>query len=88
MGLNMDVQGLLKNPQLFAVKKDGILQMRGGLSDDKFALKCGYLMSVHHAVGCGDRACGCIDQAWSDHADGATIVPVTIVETAPEGAVN
>lgn len=84
----MDVQDLLKNPQLFAVKKDGILQMRGGLSDDKFALKCGYLMAVHHVVGCGDPDCDCIDQAWAEHADGATIVPVTIIETAPEGMVN
>lgn len=88
MGLNMNIQDLLKNPQLFAVKKDGILQMHGGLSDDPFNVKTLYLMQVHHVVGCNNPDCDCIDRAWADHADGATIVPVTIVETAPEGMVN
>lgn len=88
MGLNMKIDDLLKNPQLFAVKKDGILQAAGGLCDDKFGLMTLWLFRNHGVVGCGDPDCDCLDQAWADHADGATIVPVTIVELENEGAVH
>ena len=82
----MNVQDLLKNPQLFAVKKDGVLQVSDGLAGDKIALIAVYLFNNHGVVGCDKPDCdwGCLDQAWAKHADGATIVPVTVVEIESE----
>ena len=82
----MNVQDLLKTPQLFAVKKDGVLQVTEGLAGDKIALMTVWLFSNHGVVGCGNPDCDCLDQAWADHADGATIVSVTVVELEGDGA--
>lgn len=81
----MNVQDLLKNPQLFAVKRKGKILYGEGLSIEPFIIKQMYLANTEGIFGCGNPDCDCIDKAWADHADGATIVPVTIIETAPEG---
>jgi hypothetical protein len=88
MEINMKIDDLLKTPQLFAVKKDGILQVSDGLCDDKFTLMGFWLFRKHNVAGCGNPDCDCLDQAWSAHADGATVVPVTVVELEGEGADN
>ena len=80
----MKIEDLLKTPQLFAVKKDGILQASGGLCGDKLELMMFWLFREHSIVGYDNPDCDCLDQAWADHADGATIVPVTIVELESE----
>lgn len=84
----MEIKDLLKTPQMFAVKKDGALQMHCGIAGDEYSLKAGWLMEGHGIVPCGNPECGCTDRAWGEHADGATIVPITLVEAAPEGAGN
>lgn len=84
----MKIDDLLKTPQLFAVKKDGILQTSGGLCGDKLELMMFWLFREHSVLGCGnpywDSLCDSLAQAWVDYADGATIVPVTIVELESE----
>lgn len=80
----MNVQDLLKNPQLFAVKKDGALQVTDGLCDDKFTLMAFWLFRKHNVAGCGNPDCDCLNQAWAKHADGAIIVSVTVVELESE----
>ena len=76
--------------QLFAVKKDGLLQTKGGLCGNKSVLMAFWLHRNHNVIGCDDPDCDCdcdpLDQLWADHADGATIVPVTIVELENKGA--
>ena len=88
MEMIMEIKDLLKTPQVFAVKKDGILQMHCGIARDEYSLKAGWLMDGHGIAPCGDPECGCTDRAWEELEGGATIVPVSIVETAPEGAGN
>ena len=82
----MEINDLLKNPQLFAVKKDGVLQVSDGFYDDKFTLMAVYLLNNHGVVVCASLGCGHLVQAWADHADGVTIVPVTVVELESERA--
>ena len=74
--------------QLFAVKKDGLLQTEGGLCGDKSAIMALWLLRKHNVAGCGNPDCDCLDQAWADHTGGATVVPVTVVELEGEGADN
>ena len=84
----MKINDLLKTPQLFAVKKNGILQVSDGLAGDKISLIGAYLFKSHGFVSCDKPDCdwGCLEQEWAKHADGATIVPVTVVEIESERA--
>ena len=84
----MDTKDLMKIPQLFAIKEGGIINPHYGMSHDRFAVQTVYLLGQHNVVGCDEPSCDCLDKAWAHHCPEVEIVPVCVIETAPEGAVN
>ena len=81
----MKIEDFLEKPMFYAVKKDGILQPALGMSHDKWGLMKFYLFENHYVINtCNKIECNCVNDAWEEYADGAEIVPVTIVETQEE----
>ena len=83
----MKIEDFLEKPMFYAVKKGGILQPALGMSHDKWGLMKFYLLENHKVIiPCDSLECNCVQDAWEKYADGAEIVPVTIVETQEECA--
>ena len=81
----MKIEDFLEKPTYYAVKKDGILLTDFIISQDDLMLMEFYLLENHKVkIFCDNLECNCLQDAWEKHADGAEIVPVTIVETQEE----
>jgi hypothetical protein len=81
----MEIKDMLAVPQLFCIKKDGVLIPMLGMGDEVHAVKFYHLFTQHSTVGCGDPSCDCTDKAFDKLATGCEVVPVSIVEVVDQG---
>lgn len=76
----MDVKELLKIPQLYSIKKAGVLCPHLGVGHDTFWVKTSYLIKELGLIGCDDPSCDCVDRAFLEYAPDCEVVCVEMRE--------